>query len=181
MPTIFTHPAVPLAIGWALGTKILPSRLLVAGTIASIIPDLDVVGFRWGISYASAWGHRGFSHSLIFALALAVLGAMAYRSLRASPATTFLFLFLASASHGILDSFTNGGLGIAFLWPWSAQRFFAPVQIIEVAPLGLHGLFSSRGLLVLESELLWVWLPGMSLAFAFASYRRYKTEKVRRP
>src|SRR5262245_45273167 len=122
MPTIFTHPAVPLALGLGLGRDIIPARLLLAGVIASDLPDLDVIAFRLGIPYASAFGHRGFSHSITFALLVAAAGSCAYRWMQASAATTFVFLFVATVSHGVLDSLTNGGLGIAFLWPWSSER-----------------------------------------------------------
>ena len=40
-----------------------------------MIPDIDVIGFRFGIHYGDFWGHRGFTHSLVFAALLA--GAVA--------------------------------------------------------------------------------------------------------
>lgn len=172
MPTILTHPAIPLAIGLALGRDIVPRRLLVAGVVASVIPDLDVLSFDFGVPYASALGHRGFTHSVVFALGLALVGTFASRSLRASAAGTFVFLFVAAASHGVLDGFTNGGHGIAFLWPWSTERFFAPFRVIEVSPIGASQLFSPRGATVLVSELLWVWLPSAVVALAVAIVRR---------
>jgi len=159
MPTVLTHPAIPLAIGLGLGRDVIPTPLLIAGVAVSVLPDLDVLAFRFGISYASDFGHRGFSHSLLFAVVLALLGACAFRYFQASFGRAFWFLFLAAVSHGILDAFTNGGLGVAFLWPWSAERFFVPVRVIQVAPLGISGLFSPRGVSVLISEILWVWIP----------------------
>jgi inner membrane protein len=162
MPTIFSHPAVPLAIGLGLGPEIIPGRLLVAGVLGSMLPDLDVVAFQFGIPYGSAFGHRGASHSLFFALGGALLGTAGYRYFRASELTTFLFLFTAIASHGVLDSFTNGGHGIALLWPFSTKRFFAPFQFIEVSPIGM-GFFSARGVTTLMSELLFVWVPSTLL------------------
>jgi membrane-bound metal-dependent hydrolase YbcI (DUF457 family) len=33
----------------------------------SVILDLEVIGFRFGIHYGDFWGHRGFTHSLVFA------------------------------------------------------------------------------------------------------------------
>ena len=42
-------------IGFALGSKRVPKRLLVAGVIASIVPDLDVVGFSFGVPYESVY------------------------------------------------------------------------------------------------------------------------------
>jgi inner membrane protein len=38
-----------------------------------MLPDLDVVTFKLGIPYASPWGHRGISHSLLLALLAALL------------------------------------------------------------------------------------------------------------
>jgi inner membrane protein len=171
MPTILSHPAVPIAMAIGLGRKFVSKRLLFAGAFVSILPDLDVVAFRLGIPYAAAFGHRGFSHSILAAVIVAIAGACLFRFLRSTFRRAFLFLFVAMVSHGILDAFTNGGLGIAFFWPWSGERFFAPVQVIEVAPLGISRFLSARGMAVLWSEFLWVWMPLMGLAAALALWR----------
>ena len=75
------------------------------------------------------------------------------------------FFFAATASHGALDAMTNGGLGVAFFAPFAADRYFFPFGPIEVSPIGVSRFFSGRGLAVVLSELLWVWLP-VSLAVA---------------
>jgi len=77
MPTILTHPAIPLAIGVVLGPKRISRRLLLAGMVAAIVPDLDVIAFKLGIEYANQLGHRGASHSIAFALAMGILAALA--------------------------------------------------------------------------------------------------------
>ncbi len=133
-----------------------------------MLPDLDVVAFRLGIPYAAEFGHRGFSHSLSFAALTALVGASCHRLLRSRFRTAFPFLFVAAASHGLLDAFTNGGLGVAFFWPLSPERFFAPVRVIQVAPIAVSRLFSQRGAAVLLSELLWVWIPCALVAAALA-------------
>jgi inner membrane protein len=171
MPTIITHPAVPIAMAIGLGRGIFSSRLLLAGVVASVLPDLDVIAFRIGVPYAANFGHRGFSHSLLFALLAAIAGACLCRFLFSTFLRSFLFIFIAIASHGVLDALTSGGLGIAFLWPWSAERFFSPVRVIEVAPLGIARFFSHKGSVVLWSEFLWVWLPFMGLAISVAISR----------
>ena len=112
MPTILSHPAVPLALALGLGRRTIPPRLLVAGVVCSILPDLDVLTFGLGIPYASQFGHRGFSHSLFFAALVALAGAVFYRRFETRCAVVFAFLFVALASHGLLDALTNGGLGI---------------------------------------------------------------------
>lgn len=169
MPTIMSHAAVPLALGLGLGRGVVPTRLLMAGIIASMLPDTDVLGFRLGIPYGEALGHRGASHALFTAAIVGVAAAAASRCLKASPAQAFWFVFLAAASHGLLDTLTNGGHGVALLWPWSAERFFATVQPIEVSPLGLTRFLSGRGLAVITSEVVWVWLPCCLLAFGLRS------------
>ena len=173
MPTVLTHPVVPLAIAVGLGRGTISKPLLAAGVVASMLPDLDVLAFHFGLAYSDPWSHRGFSHSLFFALMLAAVGAAFARSLASTPNKTFWFLLVATASHGILDTFTNGGLGIALLWPFSDARFFAPLRPIEVSPLGLSRFLSARGLDVLWSEFRWIWLPCLgATALAFAVQNR---------
>lgn len=171
MPTILTHPALPLAVGLGLGRKVISKRLLLCGAIGSILPDLDVLAFRLGIPYTAEFGHRGFSHSLLFAFTVALLGACCCRYLHSTFLRALTFLFFAIASHGILDMFTNGGLGIALFWPYCEQRHFVPMQVIEVSPLGLNRFFSARGMAVLRSELIWVWLPSICIGLLMAISR----------
>ena len=176
MPTIFSHSAVPLALGLGLGKKFIPTRLLLAGVVGSILPDFDVIAFSFGIPYEDQFGHRGFSHSFFFAALVALLGACGHRWLRCGFGIAFWFLFFSTASHGILDAFTNGGLGIAFFWPWSDERYFLRYQVIEVSPIGLSQFFARSGIKVILSELRWVWLPcvlmGLGLACVFRNSRK---------
>jgi len=126
-----------------------------------MLPDLDVVAFSLGIAYGNILGHRGITHSLAFALVLsAAVAAIACRppALQAMRLRVWLFLFAATASHGLLDAFTDGGRGIALLAPFSAARWFFPWRPIEVSPIGA-AFFSQWGLDVLRSELIWIWLP----------------------
>lgn len=172
MPTIISHAAVPLAIRIGLGRHRIPPRLLLAGIVAAIAPDLDVVAFRLGIAYADAFGHRGASHSLMFALLLAAGASVAAPLLRTSRLMSFLFVLAAGASHPLLDMLTNGGLGVALFWPVSDLRYFAPWQVIEVSPLSLRRVFSERGLALMHSELTWVWLPCAVAAIVGMRIRR---------
>jgi inner membrane protein len=112
-------------------------------------------------------GHRGITHSLAFAAALAA--AVATLGFRGAPWSRrrgglWLFLFLATASHGVLDALTDGGSGIAFFAPFDDTRYFFPWQPIRVSPISLERFLTERGLRVLQSELLWVWLPSATMA-----------------
>jgi inner membrane protein len=169
VPTFLSHPAVPIAIGLGLGEAAGSRRLLAAGAIASVLPDLDVLGLRAGVPYAAPLGHRGATHSLAAAVAIALVGAAFHRSLRTPARTAFAFLLLAAASHGLLDALTNGGLGVALLWPFSEARYFAPVRPIQVAPL--RHVLGARALGALGSELVRVWAPCALLALALAARR----------
>lgn len=172
MPTILTHAAVPLALGLGLGSRIVPPRLLLAGVLAAMLPDLDVLAFLLHIPYADDFGHRGISHSLLFALSVGLLALLAAPQLHCSRGLALGFIGLAGASHGLLDMFTNGGLGVALWWPWSGERWFMPWQVIEVSPLTLQRLLSPRGVAVLQSELFWVWQPALALTCALLMLRK---------
>jgi inner membrane protein len=138
----------PSMIGWAM---------------LSMLPDSDVIGFSFGIPYESIWGHRGATHSFAFALlvgaAVAVVVPPSPRLPRAggrrwAPAwPAGLLAGLVVCSHGLLDSLTDGGRGVALLWPFTAHRYFAPWHPIPVSPIGF-GLLSSFGMRVALHELL---------------------------
>ncbi len=159
MPTIVTHAAVGFSLGRMFTAR--PEPLLFWGLAAGLpmVPDLDVLAFGFGIPYEALWGHRGFTHSLLFALLVAVpAAALTCGRLRLPFADWCGLLFLAVASHGLLDALTNGGLGIAFFAPFDDRRYFFPWRPIEVSPIGLS-FFSARGWATMRSELFWVWLP----------------------
>ena len=172
MPTALGHIAIPLALGLGLGSQVVSRRLLIAGIVASVVPDLDVLAFRLDIAYSDAFGHRGASHSLAFALALALIAFAGAAPLRSSRRNAFLFVLVCAASHGLLDMFTNGGLGVALWWPWSSERVFAPWRVIEVSPLSLRRIAGAKGFEVIHSELLWVWLPAAAVGVALAVLRK---------
>ncbi len=161
MPSIITHAAVPLALWCAADRGRIPPRLLAAGVIAAMLPDADVLAFALHIPYADAFGHRGASHSLLFACVLAAFAALLAVSCQRRSASTVqaaAFVLVCAASHPLLDAMTSGGLGVALAWPWSEHRFFAPWRPIRVSPFAPQ-FFSTRGLATLLSELRWVWLP----------------------
>lgn len=171
MPTVFTHAVVPLAAGLALGRGRVPPRLVMAGMFAAMLPDADVVAFKLGIAYADDFGHRGASHSLLFAALVGAMGAATHRFFGVRAWVAAMWLFVSAASHSLLDALTNGGLGVALWWPWSDARVFAPWRPIAVSPIG-NGFFSARGAAVLASEFRWIWLPCVLIAAAGFTLRR---------
>ena len=175
MPSVFTH-AVAAA---ALGTLMVPGRgrLIALGAACAVLPDADVVSFFVDVPYRGMLGHRGLSHSIPFAAALAVvLTWLARRRSRGDgpPGAVRLgaFLFLATASHGLLDALTDGGLGVAFWAPLSDARHFLPWRPIAVAPISARRFFSSEGLPVIASEIAVVWIPAALVCAAALALRR---------
>jgi inner membrane protein len=162
MPSIFSHAVAAIGIGACFYRPSIPARIWFAGAVCSMLPDLDVIGFRFGVRYGDFWGHRGFTHSVLFAalLATVVMALIAWRGITGmSRISLWTFLFLATASHGFLDAMTDGGLGVAFFSPVDNSRYFLPFTPIRVSPIGISRFFSPRGFAVIKSELLWIWLP----------------------
>jgi inner membrane protein len=117
-------------------------------------------------------GHRGFSHSIVFALAISLLGMLLASRLRSGRIAVFLVLFVSIISHDVLDALTNGGLGTAFFSPFSNERFFFPWHPIQVAPLNIGRFIGRRGWEVLCSEFVWIWLPSLAIGIVGMLYRR---------
>jgi len=112
-------------------------RSMIAWSALSLLPDADVVGFSMGVEYGDPWGHRGATHSFTMAVAVGLIVAGVAASRARSFRRTAVIASALVASHGLLDSLTDGGLGAALLWPFSLVRYFAPWQPIPVAPIGL--------------------------------------------
>ncbi len=167
-----THAVAAVSISHALAPRsYLPTTSMLAA-VAAMVPDTDVAAFRFGISYGGMWGHRGITHSLMFAL---MIGIAVWGYFGELPQRERLQLAacvaLAAASHGMLDAFTNGGRGVAFFAPFDHTRFFFPYTPIDVSPIG-WAFFSNRGVRVLLSEMRWVWFPALLLAIALHAIRR---------
>ncbi len=179
MPSVISHAAAAAAISIALAPEDTPGRFWPIAIVTTVLPDADSAFFYFRIPYSSVLGHRGFFHSpfldLFVSLALVLLF---FRDLAPfSPRWWyyFLLLWLVWTSHGLLDALTNGGRGVAFLYPFSSKRFFFPWAPLQVAPIRIKSFFSSWGLAVFKSELLWIWLPGLM----FVLFSRLIRSKVR--
>jgi len=182
MASVFAHAVAALALGAAFtpparrADSVPPDRprqiwraeiprWWLLGVVCAVLPDLDVVSFSFNIGYAEPLGHRGFTHSILFAaIVAAVFAAFAFPrdKWRASPTTLFAYFFLCGVSHGVLDAMTNEGLGVAFFSPFTMSRYFFPWRPIQVSPIGIGAFLSADGLAVIRSELQWVALPAVA-------------------
>jgi inner membrane protein len=159
MPTTITHTLVGLGLAEVSAPRPRPASFSGLAALLAVAPDVDVLAFRFGIPYGAFLGHRGFVHSPCGAV-LAGLGAAALTASWFAVGWWFLFAFFsgAIASHDLLDGFTNGGLGIAYLSPFDTTRYFFPWRPIQVSPIG-RGFFSLWGLRALLSEVVWGRVP----------------------
>jgi inner membrane protein len=119
----------------------------------SLLPDVDVIGFKLGVRYADPWGHRGATHSFVFALAVAAVVWGVAKVARLPAWRAAVVAAVVVGSHPLLDTMTDGGLGCALLWPFSNERFFAPWRPIPVAPIG-PAFLSGRGLRIAATEVI---------------------------
>jgi inner membrane protein len=176
MPTAFTHGFVAVALGKAYTAEKRPFRFWALSVLCAVLPDADVIGFHFGIRYRDMLGHRGVSHSLLFALMLAaVVVLLAFRNIpRFSKKwwALFAYFFVVTSSHGLLDAMTTGGLGIGFFIPLDNTRYFLPWRPVAVSAIRLSKFFSPSSLHVIASELLWVWMPLLLLAAVLRVFRR---------
>jgi inner membrane protein len=171
-----THIVATGAIAVFFHRLTVPWHLWFAGAVLAVLPDFDVIGFRLGIGYGDLLGHRGLSHSLAFAATISGLVALSFYRDGAGILTAkqaWFFLFLAMASHGVLDAFTNGGLGVAFFSPFVTKRYFFPIRPLEVSPLSIHRFLNADGLAILLNEIQWVWVPTVAVAGSVLSCRHW--------
>jgi len=82
MASLISHGIVATALAKIAFPNEVPPKLWPIALASSLLPDLDVVGFGFGIHYGDFWGHRGFTHSLLFALIWSLLIVrVAYRKM----------------------------------------------------------------------------------------------------
>jgi inner membrane protein len=164
MPSIFTHAVAGFALAGSGAPRDYRWKLPLAAALSAMVPDLDAIGHMAGVPYESFWGHRGFTHSLTFAVLWGAL--LAWVFFRKAPVLAWALLTLATVSHPLLDMCTNGGLGCALFAPFDNTRLFFPWRPIKVAPIGVAEFFTARGWAVLRSEMVWVWVPSLALLVA---------------
>lgn len=162
MPTIFTHAAIGYTVAKLAGPTD-NRRVLIAAAALAALPDVDGLWFSI-IPYRHPLGHRGLTHSLLFAAIAGAATALLFVFARGAEPRTFLHLTkliglftLSTASHGFFDALTNGGAGVAFFAPFDHTRFFFPFRPIPVSPMSGAALLTSRGAHLLFWELWFFW------------------------
>lgn len=121
MPLPIAHSLVGASLVAAVLPRAASSRRyyvpLLAGALIANAADLD---FLLVFALRSRAWHRGFTHSLVFALAVCVTLFLARGRMGARRVAAYS---LAFASHALLDfATTREGGGLELLWPFSMDR-----------------------------------------------------------
>jgi inner membrane protein len=160
-------PAVALAV--AIGPRTVGWRLTLAGAACAVLPDADFALYLLRIdSYDGPYGHRGFSHSIGFALLVGLLGALLAPAGGRRRAFVGTFLALCTLSHPLIDGLFDRGICNAWRWPLDDARHCLPWRPIPMQGVPLFGMGR------LGQELVWIGLPLLAGALAGLGWRRWR-------
>jgi inner membrane protein len=137
----------------------------------AMLPDADVLPLALGVPDVGLFGHRGLTHTLLFALLVAVAAALVARRMGLRPLYHGFFVFLVVGSHGPLDSLTHHSRGVPMLWPFYGDPIEMPWRPIPVAPTGLE-FVTARGFGIALVEAMY-FLPLLLLSI-WPKRRRWK-------
>lgn len=121
----FTHIAIGACIGEAFFEKGFGKKAMLWGALSQSIPDIDFISNLWLNDAEALLAHRGFTHSLLFAVLIVPLFALAadkFHQDRPAALRRWSFFFLIQLLlHLLLDATNNYGIGL--FEPFSHQRF----------------------------------------------------------
>lgn len=132
-----TQAVLGAAIGEAGWRRTLGGRAVVAGAVAGVLPDLDVVALAFG-HWSMLVHHRGFTHAVFFApLVCLPFGWLARRWAKTGSVGQWAHLiFWALITHPLLDACTTYGTQLAY--PLSRHRTaIDAIAIIDPVYTGL--------------------------------------------
>lgn len=117
----------------ALGKK-LGNKAMLWGAIGGTIPDLDVFLRYFTDEITATEMHRGFSHSLVFALLMSpILGWLLHKLYRKYIEVTFKdwtwLFFLSIVTHPLLDAHTTWGT--QFFWPFEYRLAYQNIFVVD--------------------------------------------------
>jgi len=142
--------------------------LFIGGVLANL-PDFD---FLLVFAFHSRAWHRGFSHSILFAIFTCLLLVLFLGKHRIREAVAF---GLAFASHGILDYVTTKeGGGVELLYPFSTDRFVFGWKGLSELPSKLPAVEILKAL-GLEVAL---FVPLLVLVLVIRKYTRGRTDSI---
>lgn len=165
----YLHFAPALALAVAIGPQRIGWRLTLAGAACAVLPDADFALYLLRIdTYSGTYGHRGFSHSIGFALLVGLLGALLAPAHGRRRAFVGAFLALCTLSHPLIDGLFDRGICNAWLWPLDGARHCLPWRPIPMQGVPLFGMGR------FGQELVWIGLPLLAGALAGLGWRCWR-------
>lgn len=120
-----THIALGACIGEAFFEKGFGKKAMLWGALAQSIPDIDFIASAWLTTSENLLAHRGFTHSILFALLIIPIFALVADKIHKPhniPFRTWLLFFATEIFlHLFIDAFNNYGIG--WFEPFSHARY----------------------------------------------------------
>ena len=128
-----TQIVLGASVGEAVLGKKVGNKAMLYGAIAGTIPDLDVLSrFFVDTITATEW-HRGFSHSIFFAIAAAPVFGWLISKVERKGEANFKdwswLMFFGLFTHPVLDAFTTWGTQL--FWPFDMRLALQNIFVID--------------------------------------------------
>ncbi len=126
-----TQIVLGAAVGEAVLGKKIGNKAMVLGAIAGTIPDFDVAAGFFTDTVSALEIHRGFTHSIVFAVVVGLLFAwmLSLWDKRATLKEWWLFWFLTFVTHPMLDAHTTWGTQL--FWPFEIRLAYKNIFVID--------------------------------------------------
>jgi inner membrane protein len=180
-----THIVLGACIGEAAAGKKLGKRAMLVGALAQSIPDFDFIAYFWLNKTENLLGHRGFTHSLLFAVF--VTAAMAYfftwyfRRRKVLRNELILLFGLNIFTHLFLDSFNAYGIGL--FEPFNHARISFHVLYVADPFFSVWSFLAFIFLLITKmnhQKRKIIWQAGIGMSFVYLMYafsNKWQVEK----
>ena len=172
-----THTVLGACVGEALAGKKLGKHAMFWGALANNIPDVDVITSFWMSQADSLLAHRGFTHSILFALVFPFILAFILSRWHRNKHMLFKDWWMIIASgmflHIFIDSLTSYGTG--WYEPFSHYRVTMNVLFVADPFYTISLLISFVALLFIKgkkkSRRKWtnfgLWISTLYIGYAF--------------
>lgn len=170
-----THIALGACMGEAFAGHKVGKKAMLWGALAQSIPDIDFIAATWLNTSENLLAHRGFTHSILFGIATALLMAFFaekwHRPHNISFRRWLTFFTAVILTHIFLDAFNNYGVGwfepfshyrISFNVVYVADPFFSIMPGIALFMLLVLRSFSKK-------RKFW-WRLGLGFCFLYLGY-----------
>ena len=163
MASLLTHGIVAIQLGRATALPLRSKKFWILAVACGLLPDIDVAAMAMNVEDESMFAHGGLTHSLPFALGVALLVTLiAFRDQRPGSRPFWglvAFFFAVVAAHDLIDAMSVAGSGVALLSPVMGQRYYLPFTPLIAAPLAEFENPGRIGPWLLANESLFVLLP----------------------